>query len=258
MKSPLFFTRLASAIFLLSASICLPAQIVLFSEDFSGFTTGTHASPSTYDLSASLDSKTSVPGWTGYKVYSAGGEIKLGTADVPGWIETPEIIMAGYIGSLFLKFDISQWTDDGASVRVFLNGSQTGETISPSNEFQSMQIALPEAVSQGKLRFESLAKRFYLDNVKIEAQYPTGIKATAPEKVNIRIYPNPVSGVVVIDNILLYDRLEVLTVSGMLVESTELTDNMSIEYSLSGYMKGLYLFRFTGPGRVFTVKVAKY
>jgi len=228
----------------------------VFSEDFSGFTTGTHASPSTYDLSATLDSKTSVPGWTGYKVYSAGGEIKLGTAEVPGWIETPEIIMAGYGGNLLLKFDISRWPDDAATVRVLVNGSQIGETLAPSNEFQSMAISLPEGISSGKVRFESSAKRFYLDNVKIAAQYPTGIKDAAREKV--KVFPNPAADIIIIDNAILFDKLEVYNVSGMLLESVELPDKMSTEYSMSGYSQGLYFFRFLSQGAVFTVKVVKY
>lgn len=258
MKSPLLFTRLASAIFLLSLISGLSAQTVIFSEDFTGFSTGTHSSPSTYDLSASLDTKTTVPGWTGYKVYSAGGEIKLGTADIPGWIETPEISLAGYEGDLFVKFDIASWPDDASSVRVLLNGSQIGETISPSGEFQSVEIPMPVGISSCKIKFESLAKRFYLDNIRVVAQYPTGIKIAASEKVEIRVYPNPATDIVVIDNILFYDRLEVLSISGRLIESVELPDNMSIEYSMSGYNQGVYLFRFLSQSTVFTVKVTKY
>ncbi|MFH0842622.1 MAG: T9SS type A sorting domain-containing protein [Bacteroidota bacterium] len=258
MKSPLLFTRLATAIFLLSASLYLSAQTAVFSEDFAGFSTGTHSSPSTHDLSASLDTKTSVPGWTGYKVYSAAGEIKLGTADVPGWIETPEIDFAGHEGDLFVKFNIARWPDDASVVRVMLNGSQIGNDIAPGNDFQTIDIPVTDGITSGKVRFESLAKRFYLDNIRVVAQYPTGNEVAAVEKVKIRIYPNPAAGVVVIDNILFYDRLEVHSISGRLIESVELLDNMSIEYSMSGYDRGLYLFRFLSQSTVFTVKVAKY
>ena len=258
MKSPLLFTRMATAVFLLLLMPGLSAQTAVFSEDFAGFGTGTHSAPSTYDLSASLDTKTTLPGWTGYKVYSAGGEIKLGTADVPGWIETPEISFAGYEGDLFVKFDIARWPDDATIVRVLLNGSQIGDDIAPSNDFQEIAIPLTDGITSGKVRFESLAKRFYLDNIRVISQYPTLTKAALPEKTGIRIYPNPASGVVVIDNILSYDRLEVRTISGRLIESVELTDNMSIEYSMSGYNQGIYLFIFHSQGTVFTVKVVKY
>jgi len=258
MKSPLFLTRLAPAVFLLSATHLLSAQTVVFSEAFSGFTTGTHASPSTFDQSASLDTKTSVPGWTGYKVYSAGGEIKLGTAEVPGWIETPVINFSGYEGDLFLKFDISRWQGDETSVRVLLNGSPVGSTLTPADEFGTIEILITAGILNGKIRFESLAKRFYLDNVLVIEQNATGLHAVEAKPFPVRIYPNPVKEIVIIENILLYDRLEVYTVSGRLIRSVELTDNMSIEYSMSGYGQGLYLFRFLSQGAVLAVKVVKY
>jgi hypothetical protein len=258
MKSPLLFTRLAMAILLFSSSPYLSAQTVVFSEDFSGFTTGTHASPSTYDLSASLDTKTSVPGWTGFKVYSAGGEIKLGTADVPGWIETPEISFTGYEGDLFVKFDVARWPDDASSVRVLLNGSQIGDDIAPGNDFEVIEIPLTDGITAGKVRFESLAKRFYLDNVKIEAHNPTGSNNAMHNNSQVRVYPNPSADIVILDNLLLFERLDVYNVSGMLVESFKLSDNISIAYSMSGYNQGLYLFRFLSHSTVFTVKVVKY
>jgi len=231
---------------------------VVFSEDFSGFSTCTHANPSPSDLSASLDSKTSAPGWTGYKVYSAGGEIKLGTADVPGWIETPEISFTGVEGIIILKFDISKRPDETANVRILLNGIQIGDAIEPADEYQTKEIPVTEGTGSGKIRFESLAKRFYLDNVKVVAVMPTVGFEVLSDQASPDIYPNPASGVVVIENILPFDRVEVHTVSGRLIESIELHDKTSFEYSVSELKNGLYLFRFIGQDRVFTVKVVKY
>lgn len=258
MKSPLLFTRLATAILLFSSSPYLSAQTVVFSEDFSGFTTGTHASPSTYDLSASLDTKTSVPGWTGFKVYSAGGEIKLGTSEVPGWIETPEVSLSGYDGDMFVKFDVARWPDDAASVRVMLSGSQIGETISPSSEFQSVEIPLTKGISSCKIKFESLAKRFFLDNVRIVNQIPTGYNEALQKVRDIRIYPNPATDYITIDGLSGSTGLRIYNAGGKEVYSLASVFGETGLINITGLYPGIYLIRIIFPGKVHVSRFVKY
>ena len=64
------------------------------SEDFSGFTDGTHATPGSTDISVTLNSYTQEPGWSGLKVFSAGGEIKLGSSSAAGYIITPTLVLS--------------------------------------------------------------------------------------------------------------------------------------------------------------------
>ncbi len=129
MKRSLLIRRSAVIFLLVTSGLILKGQQVVFSEDFSGFTTGTHTTPSTSDISGSLDSRTGIPGWTGSKVYSAGGEIKMGTSSLTGWIETPSVNLAQ--GDLILKFDISCWPGDASTVQVYLNNHSHGECNFP-------------------------------------------------------------------------------------------------------------------------------
>jgi len=231
---------------------------VVFSEDFSGFSTCTHANPSPSDLSASLDSKTSAPGWTGYKVYSAGGEIKLGTADVPGWIETPEISFTGVEGIIILKFDISKRPDETANVRILLNGIQIGDAIEPADEYQTKEIPVTEGTGSGKIRFESLAKRFYLDNVIVTGQYPTGTASNETDHSQVIIYPNPARNILFIDNISGCEKLEIYDLNGKAVRSLSLTGMDRMVFSLSDLKPGIYFVRLLSAGRSFSTKIIKY
>jgi Secretion system C-terminal sorting domain len=258
MKNPLLFIRLAHAIFLSCIIPNLSGQTVVFSEDFSGFTAGSHSSQASYDYSQVLDTKTINPGWTGFKIYSAGGEIKLGISNVPGWIETPEINLSGYEGDLFVKFDISQWPDDEASVRVLLNGSQIGITISPGNEFQTIEIPVEDGVASGKIRFESMAKRFFLDNVQVISQNPTGSVDSEIQKPGVNIYPNPAGDIVNIDNLSAYEKLEIYSLDGKIVLETDLSGTARVTIALNSMPSGIYILRFVSVGSVRKIRLIKY
>jgi hypothetical protein len=258
MKSPLLSTGLAIAIFLFSAISRLSAQTVIFSEDFSGFTTGTHSSPNTHDASGNLDTKTEVTGWTGYKVYSAAGEIKLGTSNVPGWIETPEINLSGYDVDLFVKFDISRWPDDATSVRVLLNGSQIGNTLTPVNEFQTVEIPITDGISSGKIKFESLEKRFYLDNIQVIAQNPTGSWDTEINFTNVKVYPNPTGNIITVDNVSAFNRCEIYNINGKIIIIKNINGSASIIMDLQDVTAGIYFIRLSSSCGIIMKTIIKY
>jgi hypothetical protein len=258
MKSPLLSARLALAIFLFSVISHLSAQTVVFSEDFSGFTTGTHSSPSTYDASGTLDSKTAIAGWTGYKVYSADGEIKLGTSDIPGWIETPDIDFSGNEGDLFLKFDISRWPEDATSVRILLNGSQIGNTLTPVNEFQTIEIPITDGIVSGKIKFESLEKRFYLDNIQVIEQNATGLQAAETESSSVKVYPNPARDRIEVDRISEYRRCEIFNLNGILVLAEYIKESDRISIDLTSLSAGIYFIRLSSSGMLFITTFIKY
>jgi len=258
MKRSLHLFSLAVSISLLSCSPYLSGQSVVFSEDFSGFTTGTHSSPSTYDQSGSLDSKTTEPGWTGFKVYSAGGEIKLGTANVPGWIKTPAIDIFGIGGTAILRFDISRWPDDAAIVQVYLNDSPLGDPLEPTNEFETVELPLANVVSTASIKFESLAKRFYLDNVQIATQNLTYITNHDQQKMQVIIYPNPASDIINIENLNGYTSIEIVDINGRVVKSYHLNDKNILQISLSAFPSGIYIIRIISPQKIFSSRLIKY
>ena len=248
MKRSLLIVRSAFSILFLCSGFFLNGQEAVFSEDFSGFTTGTHSTPATNDISGALDPKTHLPGWTGSKIYSAGGEIKLGTSDVPGWIETPLISMSGHEGDLFVKFDISRWPEDATTIRVYLNGQPLGNELTPGNEFQTVKIPVTNGTVSGKFKFASLTKRFFLDNITIVTGDATLVRLPDQTSVLPGIFPNPACDVISISNIEEYNRLEISDISGRVLKVIDPLEENMIEVSLDGFSSGIYFIRF-GSGR---------
>ncbi|MBN2777570.1 MAG: T9SS type A sorting domain-containing protein [Bacteroidales bacterium] len=137
-------------------------------EDFSGFTAGTHASPNSTDISSSLDSYTQTTGWTGLKVYSAGGEIKLGSASAVGYIITPTIDLS--TGGT-LEFDYAKWNSDNSMIQIFhasdgVNFVQVGSDISTTDDFQTHSVEITGGTSLSKIKIGG-TDRIYLDNIVI-------------------------------------------------------------------------------------------
>lgn len=79
----------------------------LLNEDFSLFTAGTDEAPDMdneylgwdWNLEQWLynDEMFSVPGWSGYGIYSAGGAIALAIPGIGGYVNTPEMNLSGHI-----------------------------------------------------------------------------------------------------------------------------------------------------------------
>jgi len=259
MKTSLLLSRLSVAIFLLNFSLNSSGQTVIFSEDFSGFTTGSHTSPSTSDISGTLDSRTLQPGWSGYKVYSAGGEIKTGTSTVPGWIETPSIDFSGHSSQVFLKFDISRWPDDECTVKILINGDQIGDIISPEDEFKTIIMAIDQGISSGKIRFESQAKRYFLDNVIIETGEVTAVQDIKTDlHLQISIFPNPSADVISVSNIGSFSRLDIISLNGEIYKVLNLSGEDKIEIPTEGLRPGVYIVKVSGIAGSVTKKFIKY
>lgn len=257
MKNSLLFLFAIVASFLLCCGIPAAGQTIVFSENYSGFSTGSHDTPSTSDASGNLDSKTQLPGWTGSKVYSAGGEIKLGTADITGWIETPLISFSAYEGTLTIKFDICRWPGDAASVQVLLNGMQIGNTISPTDYFQTAEIPVTSGVSSGKIKFEALTKRFFLDNVLIVAQNITSADNYLTESGDVIVFPNPAGDFVTVRYGEGYDILEVSDIFRRILLSRRLTGADMTQISMADLPAGIYFIRLSSDKKVFTGRVIK-
>lgn len=247
MKTSLLLFRLSAAILFLNFTLNSFGQTVIFSEDFSGFTTGSHTSPSTSDISGSLDSRTIQPGWSGYKVYSAGGEIKTGTSSIPGWIETPSIDFNAYSSQVFLKFDISSWPGDKCTVKILLNEKPIGDEIYPEDEFKTIIIALDQGINSGKIRFESQAKRYFLDNVIIETDDLTAVEniRTDPD-LQIRIFPNPSPDIITVSNIGNFSWLEIISLNGEIFKKFYLRGEDEINISTEGLRPGEYFIKVSG------------
>jgi hypothetical protein len=244
MKRSLLLSGSAVSILLFTIELVLNGQTVIFNENFSGFTTGTHSSPTTSDVSGALDQRTQSPGWTGSKIYSAGGEIKIGTSEITGWIETPLIDFSGYEDTLALKFDISRWPGIPSIVQISVNGLLLGNSISPSDEFRTIEIPINPGIASGKIKFESLAKRFFLDNIMVNSRNITSIRILMDEMATVRIYPNPVRDIITFSNITHYRLLEISDINGIILKTIKSDGADNLEVSLVYLQPGIYFVRF--------------
>ncbi len=146
------------------------AQTVVFSEDFSAITDSVGGS----DISSSLDTYTSLPGWTGNKVYRNTGKIKLGTTSALGWIQTPVIDLSGDNGNCTLEFDAIAWYHDSTFIKVYLddvvyvvNGLDNSGSYGTYGHYT---VVLTGGTSSSHIKFEGAAAshgRFFLDNITI-------------------------------------------------------------------------------------------
>ncbi len=159
------------------------SSATLLNEPFTGFSTGTIASPGSTDVSGTLNSYTVVSGWTGSKIYSAGGAIKLGSSSAMGYIVTPSLDCSA--GSGTLKFNLQTYGTDTKTVSAYIstdggtNYTQLGTAITPTSSMVTQTLAFTGGTSTTKFKISAGAassNRFYLDTVIVA----TSSSITAP------------------------------------------------------------------------------
>ncbi len=222
--------------------LTLKGQTTILAEDFSGFNVGTHATPSTSDVSASLDTRTSVPGWTGSLIYPAGGEIKVGTSSTTGWIQTPSVDLSFADGQFILKFDIARWPGDATTVQVYLDGAELCDIITPGDSYESIQVSGINGTSASAIKIEAKTKRFYLDNFIIEQDgVPTLTGYSFTVDSLPQLYPNPATDMVCIRNLSDSQYVEFFDLSGKSIRriNTGLVNELEIE--TGSFDSGLYI-----------------
>ena len=147
----------------------------LINENFSKVLSGSIGSPSSTDGSGNLDTLTVATGWTGSRIYSAGGALKFGTASALGYIVTPSLDLSS--GTSTLKFDLQTYGSDAKVVQVFLStdgGStfptQIGTDITPTSSMVTQTLSVTGGSATSKIKITASAaasNRFYIDNVII-------------------------------------------------------------------------------------------
>lgn len=240
----LHFIAVTAVILLSGTDSRLAGQEIIFTENFSGFTTGSHANPSTTDASSALDAKTMVPGWCGTLIYPANGEVKIGKSGTPGWIETPLIDFGGAEGTILINFDIARWVNVPSSARVYIDGIEKGSVITLTDEFQTVSMLCTGVSSQGRIKIAGLTERFYLDNfVVLKGSIPTGFSDVNDYQEQINIYPVPVTNELTIKSPVRFDKVEVMDITGKIVLSVNPGQEGLIRINTSHLMEGVYFLR---------------
>ncbi len=138
----------------------------LVGEHFASITT------SDTEITTALDTYTASPGWTGSKVFSAPGQIKLGSGNYNGWIVTPALDIPA---DAVLSCKISKYSNDGGTVAVNLSTDGGGTwsplvaSIVPVTGGETCAYTFDRAYPGAKIQFISSAKRFYLDDIVLTA-----------------------------------------------------------------------------------------
>ena len=92
----------------------------ILSEDFSKFTAGSpNNNANSTDISDNLDTYTTVSGWTGSKVFQAGGTAKIGAKSALGYLVTPSLDLSG--GEVTLSFKAMAWAGDATDLKIYLD-----------------------------------------------------------------------------------------------------------------------------------------
>ena len=127
------------------------------------------------DISSSSDSYTAMAGWTGYKVYSERGIVRVGTSSNAGWFKSP---MLNNVGEITVSFET-----------VLYNTADTGSVLTVSvldadgNEIVSKDVTPTSALAEYSLtanvdgdfylQFSTEAskgkKRAKIDNISVTA-----------------------------------------------------------------------------------------
>lgn len=231
-------------VFLLCTGQTTKGQTIILTENFTGFNVGSHTTPSTSDVSSSLDQRTSVPGWSGSLIYPAGGEIKIGTSSTTGWIETPSLDLSQNGGSFSVSFALARWPGDATTVQVYLNGAPIGNVLSPGDDFQEIRINNTDGTSSSKIRILGLTKRFYIDNFSIEAgSLTTSVTSASQCSDNIKIYPVPAGDELIISGIGGYHTVEIFDITGRSVLKAGTGNMESMTLHLEELNRGLFFVR---------------
>lgn len=152
------------------------AEVTVFSENFDKFTAGSpNAGANGTDVSdptkADIDTLTQTSGWSGSKIYQAGGTAKMGTSSALGSITTPAIDLSAESGAFKVSIDAMAWNGDATDLNVYLDDVLVHTIAGLNNSTYTMSnftfnLAGGTASSKIKLEGKQLSNsRFFIDNL---------------------------------------------------------------------------------------------
>ena len=100
--------------------------VEIFADDFIGCT------KTNTDITSTLDSYTAVRGWTGSKIYSECGVVRIGSSSNAGWLTTPVLNATGTVTVSF-STKLYNSNDTGSKLTVSIVG--TDNTVIKSEEY---------------------------------------------------------------------------------------------------------------------------
>jgi len=142
------------------------AGTVLLSEDFATITTGNNTTTS--------GSGTAWSGNTNFPVVStafqAGGAVRIGSSSAAGSITSKTLDLGGNSGNFTVSFKVKGWTTIEGGIKVTPTGvaAQTVPyTSTISGTFETKTINFTGGVANSTIKFETTAKRAFLDDIVV-------------------------------------------------------------------------------------------
>ena len=99
-----------------------PEVVSILEENFNAFTEGSETAPASTDISSGYTGKlkTTLTGWSGSKVYEAGGSLKIGDN---GYLQTANTNMSANGGNLKITFRVKAIDTTGGAIQLLLNST---------------------------------------------------------------------------------------------------------------------------------------
>lgn len=150
-------------------------ESLLLAEDFASFAKGT--SDGTSDISGSLDTYTSTPGWSGNKIYTtAGSEAKIGSGSTAGHITTPSITSS--TGTVFVSVTLRPYGTDSPSFYLGIGEDLQSDDVNVAEE-SSYCFSISECYEPIQLTFaasKATKCRFYISEVRVYNEVPAELQ----------------------------------------------------------------------------------
>ena len=121
------------------------------------------------DIGPTLDEYTDNEGWTGYKLYTAAGHsLKFGTADVAGYLISPELDLTTTVS---VKFNGRNWKNKSGTYEkssVIVSCGNISKTVALANDAADYTVVLTGCSERCiKLSGTGAKDRFYISSVEI-------------------------------------------------------------------------------------------
>ncbi|MXN93176.1 hypothetical protein GR160_18260, partial [Flavobacterium sp. Sd200] len=164
---------------------------MLFAENFSGFTAPAQGEADS-NIASSLNTYTTLPGWTGANIYRENGLIRLSNGSAAGQITTPSIDLTANGGTVTFSFrakDSDASNQPVITVYYSANGTSysavAGGVFDLTGEFVTYSVTINNATATSKLRIaaNTAGQRFHLDDFKVF--YPTEVDVESIELGNV-------------------------------------------------------------------------
>lgn len=233
------------------------AQTIIFSENFSGVTTGDNTT-----LTGSETSYTAThPDLrTAWRTFNAGGAIRLGNGNASanlGYIQSKTTLNLSQNGGNFtLSFDVKGWATVENQIKVLVTGQEPQTityTATMDQPFETITIDYTGGVSGASFTIETTEKRAFIDNVVIKT---TTLNTSDFDRKNLKYYPNPVKDVLHVAYSKAISSVSIFNLLGQKIVQKEFNANEA-NLDLSTLSQGNYIARVISGSKSHTIKITK-